>query len=81
MWPREVIKTATWLRGYFPLIRNDLSLTKALSAYNQPYHLGLRFTWLKGAGLLAPYTEDDMLHPGLCLGGGTGAAAVGADLA
>jgi hypothetical protein len=39
---------------YFPLIRNDLSLTKALSAYNQPYHSEYHFTWLKGAGLLAP---------------------------
>jgi hypothetical protein len=53
---REVIETARWLRGDFPLIRNDLSLTKALSAYNQPFHSEHRLTGLNGAGLLAlPY--------------------------
>jgi hypothetical protein len=53
LWLREVIETATWLRGDFPLIRNDLSLTKALSANNQPFHSDHLFTWLKGACLLA----------------------------
>jgi hypothetical protein len=55
-WLPAAIEHANMLRGSFPVITHDPSLTTApaLDVYQEPYHPEQRFKWLQGAGSLAP---------------------------
>lgn len=72
-WLPDALEHATWLGGSCPVRTHDPTLTTASAGRSspEPYHPEPRFTWLHGAGIVAPVllTNPPRIEAFVCVGG------------